>query len=117
MELTGTNRPRTCLQRACVRCAILEQQPGPRLCVGQGVAVLWGFGGDGGRETPGDIPNPVVKPSSADGTALGRVWESRSPPDVYESGEWGCPAPLIHFVFLVMKFLVMKDVFFRLSDR
>ena len=27
------------------------------------------------------IPNPEAKPSSADGTALGRVWESRTPPD------------------------------------
>ena len=30
--------------------------------------------------TPGPIPNPEAKPSSADGTALVRVWESRSPP-------------------------------------
>jgi hypothetical protein len=39
------------------------------------------FGGHSGGETPGYIPNPVAKPSSADGTALGRVWESRTPPD------------------------------------
>ena len=38
-------------------------------------------GGHGGRETPGPIPNPEVKPSSADGTARGSVWESRKPPD------------------------------------
>jgi hypothetical protein len=37
-------------------------------------------GGHCGRGTPGPIPNPVAKPSSADGTALARVWESRSPP-------------------------------------
>lgn len=30
--------------------------------------------------TPGPIPNPEAKPDSADGTALGRVWESKSPP-------------------------------------
>ncbi len=30
--------------------------------------------------TPGPMPNPEAKPSSADGTALVRVWESRSPP-------------------------------------
>ena len=30
--------------------------------------------------TPGPIPNPEAKPSSADGTALVRVWESRSSP-------------------------------------
>src|SRR5689334_24025674 len=39
------------------------------------------FGGYSGGETPGLIPNPEAKPSSADGTALGRVWESRTPPD------------------------------------
>src|SRR3954454_23615097 len=37
-------------------------------------------GGCGGGVTPGPIPNPEAKPSSADGTALVRVWESRSPP-------------------------------------
>ena len=36
---------------------------------------------DSGGETPGPIPNPVAKPASADGTALGRVWESRTPPN------------------------------------
>ena len=40
-------------------------------------SVVGGFGGGG---TPGPIPNPEAKPSSADGTALARVWESRSPP-------------------------------------
>src|SRR5689334_19443054 len=39
------------------------------------------FGGHSGGETPGPIPNPEAKPSSADGTAPGRVWESRTPPD------------------------------------
>ena len=32
-------------------------------------------------ETPGPIPNPEAKTHSADGTASGRMWESRSPPD------------------------------------
>jgi hypothetical protein len=32
-------------------------------------------------ETPGPIPNPEAKTHSADGTAPGRVWESRTPPD------------------------------------
>ena len=41
----------------------------------QGVSVV-----DGGGETPGPIPNPEAKPARADGTALGRVWESRLPP-------------------------------------
>src|SRR5712691_8969406 len=38
------------------------------------------FGGYSEGETPGPIPNPEVKPSSADGTALVTGWESRSPP-------------------------------------
>ena len=41
-------------------------------------SVVGGFGGGG---TPGPIPNPEAKPSSADGTAPDRVWESRTPPD------------------------------------
>ena len=35
---------------------------------------------DSGRETPGPIPNPEAKPTRADGTAPGRVWESKTPP-------------------------------------
>ena len=31
-------------------------------------------------ETPGSIPNPEAKAHSADGTAAGRLWESKSPP-------------------------------------
>ena len=34
-------------------------------------------------ETPGPIPNPEAKTHSADGTAPGRVWESRTPPDIH----------------------------------
>ncbi len=37
-------------------------------------------GGNSGGETPGPIPNPEAKPTSADGTALEGVWESRTPP-------------------------------------
>jgi hypothetical protein len=37
------------------------------------------FRGHSGGGTPGPIPNPEVKPSSADGTARETVWESRSP--------------------------------------
>ena len=36
-------------------------------------------------ERPGPIPNPEVKPSSADGTATERLWESRTPPDIHSS--------------------------------
>ena len=32
-------------------------------------------------ETPVPIPNTMVKPQAADGTALETVWESRWPPD------------------------------------
>ena len=40
-----------------------------------------GYGGHSVGETPGPIPNPEAKTHSADGTASGRMWESRSPPD------------------------------------
>ena len=49
---------------------------------------VWGcvfrqsYGGHSERETPGPIPNPEVKPFSADGTATERLWESRTPPDI-----------------------------------
>src|SRR3954451_8457367 len=39
------------------------------------------YGGHSGRETPGTIPNPEVKPASANGTAPDRMWESRTPPN------------------------------------
>ena len=41
----------------------------------KGVSVV-----DSGGETPGPIPNPEAKPTRADGTAPGRVWESKLPP-------------------------------------
>src|SRR5215213_9799758 len=44
------------------------------------------YGGHGERETPGHIPNPEAKPLSADGTALGTGWESRTPPDNTSKG-------------------------------
>ena len=40
------------------------------------------YGGHSGRETPGTIPNPEVKPASANGTAPDRMWESRTPPNI-----------------------------------
>ena len=50
----------------------------PATCV---VGLVCGcVGGDSSRETPGPFPNPEAKPGYADGTALGRVWESRLPP-------------------------------------
>ena len=44
------------------------------------------YGGHSERETPGPIPNPEVKPFSADGTATARTWESRTPPDIHSVG-------------------------------
>ena len=41
------------------------------------------YGGHSERETPGPIPNPEVKPFSADGTATERLWESRTPPNIF----------------------------------
>ena len=50
--------------------------------VGSSWIISQSFGGYGGGETPGPVPNPEAKPSSADGTALVRVWESRTPPNI-----------------------------------
>ena len=71
-------------------------------------AVLEGsvVGGVGGGGTPGPIPNPEAKPSSADGTALVRVWESRSPPTFnmkQERGPAGKPAGLLSFSRLLLR--------------
>src|SRR5699024_3862294 len=48
------------------------------------------YGGYSVGETPGPIPNPEAKTHSADGTAPGRVWESRTPPDPFN---WWPPGP------------------------
>ena len=47
------------------------------------VTVSESYGGHSEGETPGPIPNPEAKPFSADGTALDRVWESRTPPNTH----------------------------------
>lgn len=47
------------------------------VCVVCSVVFVGGFSGG---VTPGPFPNPEAKPACADGTAPGRVWESRSPP-------------------------------------
>ena len=39
------------------------------------------------RETPVPIPNTMVKPQAADGTALETVWESRWLPDLKSKKE------------------------------
>jgi hypothetical protein len=56
------------------------------------------YGGHSERETPGPIPNPEVKPFSADGTATERLWESRTPPDIHWERGRHQAAPLSHFL-------------------
>jgi hypothetical protein len=63
---------------------VVTRLPTPIFIPGDGTK---GYGGHSVGETPGPIPNPEAKTHSADGTAPGRVWESRSPPDtIYDSG-------------------------------
>ena len=88
MELTGTNRPRTFINtiRVCARDSypLYGSQPlhGLRRLMYVFYCMVFRFsGGHSGRETPGPIPNPVVKPSNADGTARGIVWESKTLPE------------------------------------
>ena len=50
------------------------------------VVIAWG-------KRPEPIPNLEAKPHSADGTAPGRVWESRTPPQHHPTKEGGRPAP------------------------
>src|SRR3954470_173585 len=74
---------------------LCDSQQTTTLGLGVGCVADSCFGGYSGGETPGLIPNPEAKPSSADGTALGRVWESRTPPDLtYSRGPspWGWPS-------------------------
>ena len=52
------------------------------LIEGASACQLKSYGGHSEREIPGPIPNPEVKPFSADGTAVERLWESRTPPDI-----------------------------------
>ncbi len=66
---------------ARVHCVVLDTRTGNPGPGAPPSGVRDRAGGHGGRETPGPIPNPEVKPSSADGTARGSVWESRRPPD------------------------------------
>ena len=97
MKLTGADRPRDLTYKDCYAPTIryLEQQPPGLLlwliiehdacCSGNGFPTTWWWGervvgGDGGEGPPGPIPNPVAKLPSADGTALDRVWESKTPP-------------------------------------
>ena len=49
------------------------------MCLGVCCSVVF-VGGFCGGVTPGPFPNPEAKPTCADGTAPGRVWESKTPP-------------------------------------
>ena len=64
---------------ARVRYSVSGMTPPTQSCGGDGCCLVF-VGGVSGGVTPGPIPNPEAKSTSADGTALGRVWESRSPP-------------------------------------
>jgi hypothetical protein len=81
VELTGTNRPSGLNTLSVLLFAFTMRFPGHDRGPSPVCSVMR-FGGHSGGETPGPIPNPEVKPSSADGTAPGTVWESRTPPDI-----------------------------------
>ena len=62
------------------------------------------FGDHGEGETPSSIPNLEVKPFSADGTACGSVWESRTSPDILSvRAAFGRPVLLVHALEPVMR--------------
>ena len=126
--MTGTNWPSASLLIVCVCCVVVRvfastvqclerhRVPGP-------LGVLWGVcgvccfvvfvGGFSGGVTPGPFPNPEAKPACADGTAPGRVWESRSLPasffvveGVWVRGLVDCP------VWMVGRFLCLCTLCF-----
>ena len=91
VKLTGTNRPRTYHNTTTNTHPLCNPQhttTHPNTSIRLSVVTAE-------RETPGPIPNPEAKPSSADGTAPERVWESRTPPDNNVTVEgrppWGGP--------------------------
>src|SRR5699024_10754117 len=70
-----------------VHCVVLEKQSrAPRRVGCWGLVVSESYGGRSVVDAPGAIPDRVAELDCADGTALGRVWESRSPPDIFV---WG----------------------------
>src|SRR5947209_10107310 len=64
----------------CVRCQVFSPDTWPLTLDTSNSAGDWRD-----RATPVPIPNTVVKPVSADGTALARGWESRPPPAFFRS--------------------------------
>src|SRR6478609_206949 len=104
---TGTNRPRACLTNPQLNLQSasrpLQSLRSIEYLVDVGVidsadVDRKSYGGHGERETPGPIPNPEVKPFSADGTATERLWESRTPPDILsKQGHPSRGVPVLHF--------------------
>jgi hypothetical protein len=56
------------------------------------------------RETPLPIPNRAVKPFSADGTWGATPWESRSPPVLHRTDEFGAAFGRLFVVLRVLVF-------------
>lgn len=81
VQLTGTNRPRTYHKNATrPLCGSRSTAGNP---TGHNSTRVTAAIAEGKRPAP--IPNPEAKPSSADGTAPDRVWESRTPPNILRS--------------------------------
>ena len=92
VKATGTNRPKQTHQThktglgeytnatnrhvtvTRVHYTVSDTTPATRVC-SKCLSVAYSS-----RETPGPIPNPEAKPARADGTATGRLWESKKPP-------------------------------------
>ena len=67
------------------------------------------LGDSSGGGTPGPIPNPAVKPASADGTGGAAPWESRSlPRDFSFSTDKMSISPLMFSPFLSLALLAGK---------
>ena len=62
------------------------------------------------RETPGPIPNPEAKPANADGTATGRLWESKKPPAPNKTNNsiHNKERPLKHYCFNGLSLFVLR---------
>ena len=91
VKSTGTNRPKQTHTKHAVHkqkkhthfvrvhYAVSDTTPEhtrtQKFCCPESLSVV-----DSDRETPGPIPNPEAKPARADGTATGRLWESKLPP-------------------------------------
>ena len=115
--MTGTNRPNIQHTRFSVKhrvfarvyCSVSGMTP-PTRRGGVGWCLVF-VGGVSGGVTPGPIPNPEAKSTSADGTALGRVWESRSPPAlIFLFVGRGCLTPSLCGLVAAARFLLYPQV-------